>query len=114
MTHSFDRTQAWYPVHYLKDLDHSQPTQFTLLGRDIVIWWDKVADCWRVFDDQCPHRLAPLSQGRIAEDGLLECPYHGWAFTGEGTCDRIPQQTEDSTAQTSKRACVTALPKIWV
>ncbi|MEQ8972863.1 MAG: Rieske 2Fe-2S domain-containing protein [Coleofasciculus sp. C1-SOL-03] len=110
MTHSFDHTEAWYPVHYLKDLDQSQPTQFTLLGRDLVIWWDKVADRWRVFDDQCPHRLAPLSQGRIAEDGLLECPYHGWAFTGEGTCDRIPQQTEDSSAQTSQRACVNALP----
>jgi phenylpropionate dioxygenase-like ring-hydroxylating dioxygenase large terminal subunit len=110
MTNSFDHTEAWYPVHYLKDLDQSQPTQFTLLGRDLVIWWDKVADRWRVFDDQCPHRLAPLSQGRIAEDGLLECPYHGWAFTGEGTCDRIPQQTEDNRAQTSQRACVTALP----
>ena len=110
MTHSFDHTEAWYPVHYLKDLDQSQPTQFTLLGRDLVIWWDKVADRWRVFEDQCPHRLAPLSQGRIAEDGLLECPYHGWAFTGAGTCDRIPQQTEDSSAQTSQRACVTALP----
>lgn len=110
MTNSFDHTETWYPVHYLKDLDQSQPTQFTLLGRDLVIWWDKVADRWRVFDDQCPHRLAPLSQGRIAEDGLLECPYHGWAFTGEGTCDRIPQQTEDNRAQTSQRACVTALP----
>jgi len=110
MTHSFDHTEAWYPVHYLKDLDQSQPTQFTLLGRDLVLWWDKVVDRWRVFDDQCPHRLAPLSQGRIAEDGLLECPYHGWAFTGEGTCDRIPQQTENSSAQTSQRACVNALP----
>jgi len=110
MTHSFDHTEAWYPVHYLKDLDQSQPTQFTLLGRDLVLWWDKVVDCWRAFDDQCPHRLAPLSQGRIAEDGLLECPYHGWAFTGEGKCDRIPQRTEDSSAQTSQRACVTALP----
>jgi hypothetical protein len=26
---------------------------------------------------------------------LLECPYHGWAFTGAGNCDRIPQQLPD-------------------
>jgi phenylpropionate dioxygenase-like ring-hydroxylating dioxygenase large terminal subunit len=51
-----------------------------------------------------------LSEGRIAEDGLLECPYHGWAFTGSGTCDRIPQQLPDAKAETSRRACVKSLP----
>jgi phenylpropionate dioxygenase-like ring-hydroxylating dioxygenase large terminal subunit len=94
------------------DLDKSQPTPFTLLGRDIVIWWDKNASSWRVFDDKCPHRLARLSEGRVAEDGLLECPYHGWAFAGNGNCDRIPQQVADSKAETSKRACVASLPTI--
>jgi phenylpropionate dioxygenase-like ring-hydroxylating dioxygenase large terminal subunit len=56
--------------------------------------------------------LAPLSEGRIAEDGLLECPYHGWAFRGDGSCDRIPQQVEGSTAHESKRACAIALPTV--
>ena len=106
----FDWAEAWYPVHYVEDLDPAKPTRFTLLERDLVIWWDRAADCWRAFDDQCPHRLAPLSEGRIAEDGLLECPYHGWAFTGEGQCDRIPQQPEDGQAHTSQRACVASLP----
>ncbi|XWK88047.1 MAG: Rieske 2Fe-2S domain-containing protein [Phormidium sp.] len=108
----FDWQEAWYPVHYLADLDKSQPTPFTLLGRDIVIWWDKNASSWRVFDDKCPHRLARLSEGRVSEDGLLECPYHGWAFAGNGNCDRIPQQVADGKAQTSKRACVASLPTI--
>lgn len=108
----FDWQEAWYPVHYVADLDKSQPTPFTLLGRDIVIWWDKNASSWRVFDDKCPHRLARLSEGRVAEDGLLECPYHGWAFAGNGDCQRIPQQAADSKAETSKRACVASLPTI--
>lgn len=108
----FDWQEAWYPVHYLADLDKSQPTPFTLLGRDIVIWWDKNASSWRVFDDKCPHRLARLSEGRVSEDGLLECPYHGWAFAGNGNCDRIPQQVADRKAQTSNRACVASLPTI--
>lgn len=106
----FDPKEAWYPVHYMKDLDKSKPTPFTLLGSDLVIWWDKTASCWRVFEDKCPHRLAPLSEGRIAEDGLLECPYHGWAFSGEGSCQRIPQQVEGRTAEVSRRACVASLP----
>jgi len=33
-----------------------------------------------------PHRLAPLSEGRVNAAGLLDCPYHGWAFAGSGTC----------------------------
>ncbi len=106
----FDPIESWYPVSYIQDLDKSQPTPFTLLDRDLVIWWDLQASEWRAFDDKCPHRLARLSEGRIAEDGLLECPYHGWAFTGTGTCDRIPQQLPDAKAETSRRACVTSLP----
>lgn len=106
----FDWKEAWYPVDYLEDLDRSKLTKFTLLGQDLVIWWDKTASRWRVFEDQCPHRRVPLSEGRVTEAGLLECPYHGWAFQGDGKCDRIPQQLPDSAACDSKRACVASLP----
>ncbi len=106
----FDWQEVWYPVFYVEDLDKTKPAKFTLLERDLVIWWDRHTNAWKAFDDRCPHRLVPLSEGRIAEDGLLECPYHGWAFKGDGSCDRIPQQPEGGTAHTSKRACVSSLP----
>ncbi|PZV12148.1 MAG: cell death suppressor protein Lls1 [Pseudanabaena sp.] len=106
----FDWQEVWYPVFYIEDLDKAKPSKFTLLERDLVIWWDRQTNEWRAFDDRCPHRLVPLSEGRIAEDGLLECPYHGWAFKGDGSCDRIPQQPEGGTAHTSKRACIASLP----
>lgn len=108
----FEVTEAWYPIFYLEDLKRDRPNTFTLLGQDLVIWWDKSAQSWRVFIDRCPHRLAPLSEGRINQAGLLECPYHGWAFSGDGNCQYIPQQTESGTAETSQRACVTSLPSI--
>jgi phenylpropionate dioxygenase-like ring-hydroxylating dioxygenase large terminal subunit len=106
---SFDWLEVWYPVHYLQDLDKSQLTRFTLLETDIVIWWDENQQTWRAFIDKCPHRLAPLSEGRINEDGLLECPYHGWTFAGSGECTSIPQQVEGGKAETSQRACVNSL-----
>ena len=102
----FDPREAWYPVFYVRDLETQKPNAFTLLGIDLVIWWDAATQRWSALRDQCPHRLVPLSEGRIAEDGLLECPYHGWAFTGEGTCDRIPQQNPNESAQTARRACI--------
>ncbi len=102
----FNPQEAWYPVHYLEDLDRTKPTKFTLLGRDIVIWWDSKEAIWRAFADCCPHRLAPLSEGRINQEGLLECPYHGWGFEGNGNCQSIPQQPATAQAETAKRACV--------
>lgn len=106
----FDWAEAWYPVHYVEDLDPSRPTRFTLLEQDLVIWWDPQAKSWRVFGDQCPHRLAPLSEGRVNEAGLLECPYHGWAFSGSGACEEIPQAAPDLEAHHSNQACVQSLP----
>ena len=66
-------TEQWWPISYEQDLDPNQPSRFTLLERDLVIWWDRAASSWRVFPDVCPHRLVPLSEGRINEEGLLEC-----------------------------------------
>ncbi|MFW6295884.1 MAG: Rieske 2Fe-2S domain-containing protein [Halothece sp.] len=108
----FNWKEVWYPVHYIKDLDKTKPTRFTLLEKDVVIWWDKNSQSWQCFEDKCPHRLAPLSEGRINQEGLLECPYHGWTFSGSGKCEEIPQQTPGKTAQESKRACVKACPTI--
>ncbi|MDX2257171.1 MAG: Rieske 2Fe-2S domain-containing protein [Pseudanabaenaceae cyanobacterium bins.39] len=109
-TERFDWQEVWYPIFYIRDLEKSKLSKFTLLDRDLVIWWDRHSQQWQAFDDRCPHRLVPLSEGRIAEDGLLECPYHGWAFRGDGSCDRIPQQSPDSHAHKSPRACVRSLP----
>jgi phenylpropionate dioxygenase-like ring-hydroxylating dioxygenase large terminal subunit len=86
--------QAWYPVAYLDDLDPANPSAFTLLGVDLVLWFDRSSGSWRAFADVCPHRLVPLSQGRLNAAGELECPYHGWSFNGSGRCTAIPQATD--------------------
>jgi phenylpropionate dioxygenase-like ring-hydroxylating dioxygenase large terminal subunit len=102
--------QAWYPVAYLRDLDPDRPTSFTLLGEDLVLWFDRQGDRWRAFADVCPHRLVPLSDGRLNSRGELECPYHGWSFDGEGRCTAIPQASEGQSpgARSRCRAYATA------
>ena len=106
----FDCKEAWYPLFFVSDLDKNQPHPFTLMDEDLVIWWDENQEQWRVFADMCPHRLARLSTGRVNDDGLLECPYHGWTFSGEGDCEYIPQQVEGGQAHLSDRACVKSYP----
>ncbi|KAL6745255.1 Rieske [2Fe-2S] iron-sulfur domain-containing protein, partial [Haematococcus lacustris] len=58
-------------------------------GKDLVVWRDG-SNTWRAFQDMCPHRLAPLSEGRVEADGSLLCAYHAWRFDGSGACTAIP------------------------
>ena len=55
----------------------------------------------------CPHRLAPLSEGRIDQWGRLQCVYHGWCFNGSGDCKFIPQAPPDGpTVITHRKLCL--------
>jgi phenylpropionate dioxygenase-like ring-hydroxylating dioxygenase large terminal subunit len=87
--------RRWYPVAYLEDLERRLPHRFTLLGMDLVLWWEPSTVQWCAFADVCPHRLVPLSEGRVNERGELECPYHGWSFRGDGRCTLIPQASSE-------------------
>jgi len=95
----------WYPVAFLRDLDRSRPTPFTLLGEDLVIWWDRAGSSWQAFTDVCPHRLVPLSEGRLNGAGELECPYHGWSFDGSGRCTTIPQAAPGAVPTPRRSGC---------
>lgn len=65
-----------------------RPVAVTLLDRPIVL--ARMADGHVVaFDDRCPHRLVPLSDGRIVPAGL-RCAYHGWTFDATGRCTAMP------------------------
>ncbi|KAI3779465.1 hypothetical protein L2E82_09185 [Cichorium intybus] len=77
------------------DLDKRTPHRKKVLGLDVVVWWDKNDNAWKVFDDTCPHRLAPLSEGRIDQKGRLQFVYHGWCLDVFGDCKLIPQAPPD-------------------
>ncbi|GMQ00583.1 hypothetical protein CsSME_00047612 [Camellia sinensis var. sinensis] len=107
----FDWYAQWYPVMPVCDLDKRVPHAKKVMGLDVVVWWDRNESAWKVFDDMCPHRLAPLSEGRIDQWGRLQCVYHGWCFNGSGDCKFIPQAPPDGPpVHTFKKACVAAYP----
>ena len=93
--------RSWVPMASTYELDPDRPTPLQFMGRSYVTWRDNDG-AWQLFDDACPHRLAPLSEGRVARDsGTLECAYHGWCFESGGGCSRIPQVSDEVGA----RAC---------
>ena len=98
-------TKQWYPVAVVEFLDTRKPHPIQLMGKDLVAWLDVTTNQWNVFEDACPHRLAPLSEGRIEPDGTLLCTYHAWRFNAKGECTSIPQ------AKKEREAELCALPK---
>ena len=82
---------AWLPVAAKSALPTSLPVAVEVAGERLVVWKTASSD-FVVGRDVCPHRLAPLSQGRVDPlTSCIECPYHGQQFSADGTCTRIPQ-----------------------
>jgi len=118
----FQWTKHWYPMAIADYLDPTRPHAMQLLGKELVLWRNKSGK-WCCFEDSCPHRLAPLSEGRISKDGALMCAYHAWSFNSEGKCVRIPQSKDKETEAKNclnSKSCATAYPVketqniIWV
>ncbi|PAX51597.1 aromatic ring-hydroxylating dioxygenase subunit alpha [Brunnivagina elsteri] len=112
MQTEFNFFQHWYPVTPIEDLYPKKPTPVTILGIRLVIWKPKSSDTYQVFLDQCPHRLAPLSEGRVDEKtGNLMCSYHGWQFDFQGTCTHMPQaENPEIVSKNKDNFCVVSLP----
>eukprot|EP01038_Epipyxis_sp_PR26KG_P006504 gene6504-8941_t len=104
--------QSWLPLGSKSNFHQIKPNNVEIAQRNYVVWKTPTTDKslfksqgghennvqdeeeqWNVMIDSCPHRLAPLSQGRInKQTRCLECPYHGWQFQSKtGECSLIPQ-----------------------
>lgn len=105
----------WHPVLRATDLGDA-PVARTLLAQKIVLY--RGANGQPVAaPDRCPHREAPLSEGRMS-DGCLQCPYHGWTFGDDGRCVRVP--SNDPSVPVPPKAhlqtlhCVERYGLVWV
>lgn len=70
---SFDWKRKWYAVAVASCLDPRRPNQVKLLGKDLVLWKDGLSGEWKCFEDRCPHRGVPLSEGKVWPEGTLMC-----------------------------------------
>jgi vanillate O-demethylase monooxygenase subunit len=77
---------AWHPVARSSEVD-DEPVPVRLLGQPWVL--ARLGGALAAFADRCPHRLAPLSAGRVDAHELV-CGYHGWRFVASGECTGVP------------------------
>jgi vanillate O-demethylase monooxygenase subunit len=80
---------AWYPLTWSRNVTRNLASH-RVLGSDLVVYRTESGEAIAL-DDVCPHRLAPLSMGKLKGDAV-ECGYHGMTFGTDGRCVRIPGQ----------------------
>jgi phenylpropionate dioxygenase-like ring-hydroxylating dioxygenase large terminal subunit len=78
----------WYAVLESNEVPARKTVGRRRLGESLVFWRDGEGRV-SVLEDRCPHRGSQLSLGRII-DGRIQCPFHGFEFRGDGTCQFIP------------------------
>ena len=81
---------VWYVAAWAHEVAAGAVLGRRILGEALVLY--RAADgAPHAAADRCPHRLAPLSAGRM-EAGNLRCMYHGLLFEPGGRCIEVPGQ----------------------
>ncbi|XP_038884581.1 chlorophyllide a oxygenase, chloroplastic isoform X1 [Benincasa hispida] len=101
----------WYPVAFSSDLKN-----------DIMIPFDCFEEPWVLFRGKdgnpgcirntCAHRACPLHLGSV-NDGRVQCPYHGWEYTTDGKCEKMPS-TRLLNVKIKSLPCFEKEGMIWV
>lgn len=85
-------TNCWYAVAPSSAVKPGKPYKREMLGKQVVVFRDSHGKV-QCLDNICPHRAAPLDQGWLdTVDGhdCVVCPYHAWAFSGDGRLRDVP------------------------
>jgi len=79
---------AWYVAGWADEFG-TAPLRRVFLDEPVVLYRPRDGTI-AALADRCPHRLVPLSRGRVV-DGALQCGYHGLTFDAGGACTHNPQ-----------------------
>ncbi len=71
----------WVRIAAESDVPPGNCRGFSVEGKEVGLF--NVDGEFYAIDNVCPHRGAPLSDGRM-EGSHVVCPWHGWAFDVRG------------------------------
>lgn len=78
----------WYAVLESKEVKKGRMIGVKRMGERMLFWRNEAGQV-ACLVDQCPHRGAQLSAGKIV-DGHVQCPFHGLEFDAAGECVYVP------------------------
>lgn len=89
----------WYAVLPSRTVKRGKLVGVKRLGLDLVFFRTETGTLGCVAD-QCTHRGAALSGGRV-ENNCVRCPFHGIQFATDGSCTLVPALGEETTEDLS-------------
>ena len=88
---------GWFQVAYSHELAVADSMPLRYFDTDLVLFRTEGGEA-RVLDAFCPHMGAHLGYGirdqagggsAVVGDSIV-CPFHGWAYNGDGQCTDVP------------------------
>ncbi|GAB3277971.1 aromatic ring-hydroxylating oxygenase subunit alpha [Parahaliea aestuarii] len=88
---------GWFQVAYSHELGVAESRPLRCFDTDLVMFRTESGEV-KVLDAYCPHMGAHLGYGIRGQAGggsevrgdSIVCPFHGWAYNGEGQCTDVP------------------------
>jgi nitrite reductase/ring-hydroxylating ferredoxin subunit len=108
-------TPQWVANSLSRDLLAGGVMRGVCAGQEVAIW-RSAAGHVSAWNDRCPHRGMRLSHGFVRGE-TLSCIYHGWVYSTNGGCRRIPAHPDlvpPAAIRTEVFACADADGVIWV
>jgi phenylpropionate dioxygenase-like ring-hydroxylating dioxygenase large terminal subunit len=81
--------RSWYRLMHSRDLRRGEIKTVRYFDREWIVYRDQ-SGAAHVTDPHCPHLGAHLGVGGRVDGDRIVCPFHGWAYGGDGRCVAIP------------------------
>ncbi|KAG9444047.1 hypothetical protein H6P81_015387 [Aristolochia fimbriata] len=101
----------WYPVAFSNDLKDDTMIPIDCFEEPWVIFRGKDGKPGCV-QNTCAHRACPLHLGSVNE-GRIQCPYHGWEYSTDGKCEKMPS-TRLLNVRIRSSPCLEKEGMIWI
>jgi phenylpropionate dioxygenase-like ring-hydroxylating dioxygenase large terminal subunit len=79
----------WYVIGRVNQFTANRPYKKTIWDKNYVVWKNKQNEFYAI-ENECSHRGAELSGGRIMANNTVMCPYHGYEYNTEGVLSVVP------------------------
>lgn len=80
--------QGWYALGRSSAFPTGRVRAAEVGGRPLAVWRD-ASGALHAVDGACGHLGADLARGTVTAGGLV-CPFHGWCWSGDGSCASGP------------------------
>lgn len=80
---------TWYVAGFSQEFEKRALKGMVIAQQPIVMWRNDHGHV-NAFDNRCVHKRFPLSEGKLLDNGTLQCAYHGLCYDTKGVCVDVP------------------------